>query len=159
MIAQLRGAALFTAWLTCTSAAHALASCSASANATAFGSYSPFGAAPTDSTGSVRVQCSLLGLLSVDVSYTIALSPGSSGSFASRRMSSGAGTLAYNLYADAARTAVWGDSSGASASVADGYLLGLLTVRRDYPVYGRIAAGQNVPPGNYVDVITVTVNY
>lgn len=159
MIARLRAAALFTAWLACASAAHALASCSASANATAFGVYSPFSAGPTDSAGNVQVQCSLLGLLSLSVSYTIALSPGSSGSFASRRMSSGANTLNYNLYVDAARTAVWGDSSGASLSVTDGYLLGLLTVTRNYSVYGRVSARQNVPPGSYGDVITVTVNY
>lgn len=139
--------------------AHALASCTVSASATAFGSYSPFSPSPRDSVGNVRVSCTLLGLLSLLVSYTISLSTGASGSYAPRSLASGANTLAYNLYTNASRTTVWGNGSGGTATVNDGYLLGLLTTSIDYPVYGRIPAAQNVAAGFYSDTIVVQVDY
>lgn len=132
-------------------------SCTASASPTSFGGYDPLSAAPLDSVGNVQVSCS--NLVSLFVSYSIALSAGSSGSFAGRQLSGGANTLDYNLYTNAAHSAVWGDGTAGSATLADGYLLLLLSDQRNYPVYGRIPAGQNVPPGSYIDSIVVTVNY
>jgi spore coat protein U-like protein len=155
----LRRAASTAALLVCASSAHALASCTASASTTAFGSYNPFNAASVDSVGNVQVSCSLLGVISIDVAYTIALSAGSGGSYASRRLSGGSDVLSYGLYTDPTRTTSWGDGSSGTSTVGDGYLLGLLTTTRNYPVYGRIPGGQNVAPALYVDTVTVTVNY
>jgi spore coat protein U-like protein len=137
-------------------AAHAL-SCTVSANATSFGSYSTFSPTALDGVGNVRVSCS--NLISILVNYTILLSTGSSGSYSPRHMASGANSLGYNLYTNAARTIVWGNGSAGTSALSDGYLLGVLTVTNNYPVYGRVAAGQNVPPGAYTDTIVVTVNY
>lgn len=139
--------------------AHAIADCTASAGSTNFGTYSPFSISPLDGTGNVQVSCSLIGLISLVVSYDILLSPGSSGTFVNRTMSGGSYNLSYNLYTNAGRSSIWGDGSGGTSIVTDGYLLGLLTTVRNYPVYGRIFAGQNVPPGLYSDTIVVTVNY
>ncbi|BBA33301.1 spore coat U domain-containing protein [Methylocaldum marinum] len=63
------------------------------------------------------------------------------------------------MYTDSARSSIWGDGSAGTQTVSDGYLLGLLTVTRHYPVYGRIPADQNVSPGVYLDTIFVTVLY
>ncbi len=123
-----------------------------------FGSYDPFSVVPVDSTGQVSVSCTG-GLVSVQVNYTIRLSAGSSGSFATRYMVQGANHLNYNLYTNSSRSIVWGDGTGGTSTVTDGYLVGLLTVTRDYPVYGRLPAQQNVMPGLYTDTIVVTVDY
>ncbi len=123
-----------------------------------YGAYDPFSAAPVDTAGQVSVSCSG-GLVSVQVNYTILLSAGTSGSFTTRYMAQGASHLNYNLYTNSSRSIVWGDGTGGTSTVADGYLVGLLLVTRNYPVYGRLAALQNVLPGLYADTIVVTVNY
>lgn len=134
------------------------AACTASTQPVSFGAYSPQDVAATDSTGQVSVACTG-GLVSALVNYTIRLSPGSAGSYAPRRMLQGANALAYNLYTHALRTTVWGDGSAGTAVVTDGYLLGILTVTRNYPVYGRLPARQNVVAGAFADSIVVTVEY
>jgi spore coat protein U-like protein len=146
-------------WLALADPAYALAECVALASPVSFGSYAPFDAAPVTGSGTVSVRCSLVGLLSIGVQYTIQLSPGSSGSYADRHLVNGARALRYNLYTDGARSSVWGNGSAGTAAVTDGYVLGLLTTTRGYPVYGRIPAGQNVPAGTYNDTILVTVDY
>ncbi|HEY9816722.1 MAG TPA: spore coat U domain-containing protein [Candidatus Obscuribacterales bacterium] len=139
--------------------AHSLASCSVSASGVAFGNYLYTAASPTDSTGNVQVSCSLLDLVSVLVSYEIILSEGNSGAYTPRQLTSGANVLSYNLYTDPAYTLIWGDAGSGTTTVSDGYLLGLLTVVRDYSVYGRLPASQNTPAGSYSDTIIVTVSY
>lgn len=137
----------------------AIASCAVSSSTTNFGAYNPLGASPLDGVGNVRVSCSLLGLpVALLVSYSIALSTGASGSFVQRQMSNGTHVLNYNLYPSSAFSTVWGDGTGGTPTLGDSYLL-LLATARDYPVYGRISAGQNVSAGAYADTVVVTVNY
>jgi spore coat protein U-like protein len=136
-----------------------LYTCSVSATDVGFGNYSPLDTSPVDSTGNVRVSCSLLGLLSLLVSYRIYLGTGAAGGYTPRMMYKGTDPLNYNLYTNSARTTIWGDGSGGTSYVSYGYLLGLTTVRIDYTVYGRLPAEQNVAPGLYSDTITVTVEY
>lgn len=137
-----------------------ICSCSISVGSqVAFGTYNPLPGTAADATGHFTVTCDLtLGLLGT---YTVALSQGGAGSYAPRRMSSGAHTLNYNLYTDAARTAVWGDGTGGSTIVSDSSLLTLLGhVVREYDVYGRILPNQQAAsPGSYADTIIVTVTY
>jgi spore coat protein U-like protein len=140
-------------------AAQAVANCSVSATVLAFGGYNPFSATPLDSAGDITVSCSLGGLLSLLVSYEVKLATGGSGGFSPRRMSNGANTLNYNLYTNSGRSTVWGNGSGSTATISDGYLLGLGTTVRHYAVYGRVPALQNTRSGGYLDSITVTVEY
>lgn len=140
-------------------AAHAVASCSVSATTIAFGGYNPFSSSPLDSAGDITVSCSLGGLLSLLVSYQIKLATGGSGTYSPRRMSSGANTLNYNLYTSSGRSTVWGNGTGSTGTVSDGYLLGLGTTVRHYAVHGRVPALQNGRAGSYLDSITVTVEY
>lgn len=133
-------------------------SCSASATPTNFGTYNPFSQAPLDTTGRVTVTCQ--DLVNIWVGYTIKLSAGSSSNYAARQMVGPGYQLQYNLYTDSGRTSVWGDGSGGSAVLSDSYLLAVLfPVERSYDIYGRITAGQNVPPGSYADTIVVTIDY
>lgn len=141
------------------SAAAAAATCTVSATTLAFASYNPFSSSPLDSAGDIAVTCSLGGLLSLLVSYDIRLSTGGSAGYAPRRMSSGVNSLDYNLYTTSGRTTVWGNGTGTTAIISDGYLLGVGTTVRHYAVHGRVPALQNVRGGAYVDSITVTVDY
>lgn len=139
--------------------AKAIAVCTVSANPVDFGNYDVFNSSPLDVAGNVKVSCSLLGLISLLVNYDILLSTGSAGSYTPRKMYNGAIPLTYNLYTTSNHTTIWGDGTGGTSFINDGYLLGLFTVERDYPVYGRLPAQQDVPAGYYSDSITVTVNY
>mgnify|MGYP001627400748 CR=1 FL=1 len=138
--------------------AHALLeTCTVTTAPVVFGGYLVTSPAPTDATGTITVTCT--AVVSIAVNYTIRLGTGSSGSYASRRMGGIAGTIAYNLYSNASRTIVWGDGSGGTGTISDGYALNLLMVSRNYTVYGRIPAQQNVAPGAYTDTLFVTVDY
>lgn len=129
----------------------AQAACSVNPTPVAFGLYSPFNVAPTDTAGTLRVSCD-----TATVGYTVLLSAGSAGSYASRRLSGGGYTLSYNLYVDALRTVVWGDGSGGTTTVSGAFALpGAI----DHTVYGRVSAGQNVGAGAYTDTIIVTLNF
>jgi spore coat protein U-like protein len=139
--------------------APAYAHCGGSAVSLSFGGYNEFATAPTDSIGNVTVTC--LGNKGTIFAYSIALSPGGSGTFSTRRMRSAASPvpLTYNLYTTAARTTVWGDGNGGSMVVSDAYTLGHSQVTRNYSVYGRVFARQKVPVGTYTDYIVVTFNF
>ncbi|WP_165838761.1 Csu type fimbrial protein [Roseicella frigidaeris] len=133
--------------------------CTVSTAGTAFGVYDPFAAAPTDSVGSVTVQCQ--AAVAIGISYSVALGPGGSGNGAARLLRSGDSSLGYQLYSDAARTQVWGDGTGGGRAVSGLLLLtlGRLSLLNSLPVYGRIAARQNVAAGSYVDTIQVLLTY
>ena len=126
----------------------------------AFGAYNPIAATPNDTTGSISIVCQPNPVAAMQ-SYTLSLSSGSAGSFASRRLISGAQGLNYQLYTDAPRTMVWGDGSAGSSTVTSGFVLSVLVpVSAAHVVYARIPASQStVGAGAYMDTIIVTVVY
>ncbi len=131
--------------------------CSVSAVGVAFGVYDPLAGAPLDSTSTVQATCT--SDRPPHVTYEIRLDTGQAGSFAPRAMTNGLSQLTYNLYIDAARSAVWGDGTGGTAVVTADYNLTPpgSTQTDTYTVYGRVPAGQVVTTGNYLDTITVTL--
>lgn len=135
----------------CLGAAPAEGACSLSATGVAFGAYDVFAPAPTDSTGTVVLECD-----PSEKNITITLSPGT-GTFATRTLRQGAETLGYNLYLDAARTTVWGDGSAGTSTVF------IRNPRPNRPtevtIFGRIPAAQDVSVGAYSDTIIVTVEF
>lgn len=137
----------------------AAADCAVTASSFSFGNYNPLDALPRDSTSTINVQCSLIGLLSLTVTYELSLSTGSSASYGLRTLVGPGDPLGYQLYADAARLLIWGDGTAGTVTITDGYLLGLGTVSRNYPVYGRLPAGQQVGAGTFTDSITVTLEF
>lgn len=142
------------AWATCSTPGACF--CSVSLTAMAFGAYNPQSPSPTDSVGTLSVACSSPDPASS--TFTIALSPGSSGNANARAMLSGSHPLYYNLYTNVARTVIWGDDSGGGESVASGFPAASRSAIK-LSIYGRIPALQNAWAGVYHDSVTVTVSY
>jgi spore coat protein U-like protein len=135
--------------------------CTVSAGGIAFGIYNPLSAVANASTGTLRITCNGSGTGSANVTVNVTLSTGLSGSYATRKMFSGVNTLNYNIFWSTAYNQIIGDGSGGSFAGSAG----------PFPVsaggsnlatgtlFGRIPASQDVAPGSYSDIITVTVTY
>jgi spore coat protein U-like protein len=135
--------------------AHALVvSCTVSATALAFGTYTPLQPSALTSSGTISVSCIVANGLNP---VTITLNTGSSGSFGTRTMTSGPNALNYNLYLDAAHSQIWGDGTGGSMRDNDSVNPGHPNISAT--VYGQIPGLQDPAAGSYTDLITVSVNY
>lgn len=124
--------------------------CIISATDLAFGNYSVTVGAAVDGTTSLSVTCS------GGTSYVVSLNAGTGAgaSVAVRKMTSGANTLNYSLYQNAARTQVWGETSGTDTVAGTG-----TGSAQSITVYGRIAASQPAAAGSYADTVTATVTF
>jgi spore coat protein U-like protein len=136
-------------------------SCTASAGGIAFGIYNPLSAIANTSTGTLQVTCNGRGTGSANVTVNVTLSAGLSGSYANRKMSSGVNGLNYNIFWSTAYNQIVGDGSGGSfAGTAGPFVVPAGSSNfATGTFYGRIPASQDVAPGSYSDVITVTVTY
>lgn len=133
-----------------------LCSCTATATNIAFGTYDPTSSAPSDTSGTVTVNCT--GLVSLFGSVDIASSAGSSGNAAQRTLRQGTNTLNYNLYVNAARTIVFGDGSAGTQTITTP-LNGLLIFGQSAFIYGRMPARQWGGAGSYSDTVVITISY
>lgn len=134
--------------------------CTVSATDMNFGIYNPASPTPNDITSTITVTC-LKQLLPLFATYTVKLTKGS-GSYTGRTLRGPSNqSLVYNLYTNPTRTQVWGD--GTSGTAYNSHTLyfwdGIFQDVETFTVYGRIGAGQNKPPGTYIDVITVNVSF
>jgi spore coat protein U-like protein len=134
--------------------ANVAAKCTVSAADLAFGLVDPLGG-NVDQQTTVTVKCTK------NSPYTVGLDAGvtAGATIAQRLMANGADTMQYNLYTDATRSTVWGNSAAAPAWVSGtGAGLGTAQVLN---VYGRVPTGQtNLAVGNFTEnTITVTVTY
>ncbi|WP_332659403.1 Csu type fimbrial protein [Brevundimonas sp.] len=111
-----------------------------------------FGAYKSDSiaTGStpVTLRCT------PGSSATVSFDAGASGNPQARYMD-GPGHLNYQIYKDIGRQDPI-DTMGAAFQLPGISNIGQLVT---YRVYGEVPVGQNVPAGNYVDILRVTVQY
>ncbi len=134
------------------------AACTVTATDLNFGTYDVISGSPNDGAGNVNVNCHFL--IALGLHYTVKLSTGGSGTYLSRQMQKNVSSqLNYNLYTNSGRTTVWGDGNGGTSYNVFTSLVGLLSHNRDYAVYGRIPAQQNVASGSYSDSIIVTLDY
>ena len=150
---MLRASCISLAALLALLSAGPAAACTISSTAVAFGAYDPTSATADLGVGNINLDCRK------NDTPVISLGRGS-GTFAARRMSSGANTLNYNLFTTAARTIVWGDGTSGTVTVVP--QAGASTPTRkahSAVVYGRIPAGQNVKAGSYSDVVVITVTF
>ena len=125
--------------------------CSVNASDLDFGQYNSQNASPKLGTTTVNVVCS------PTLSYQVGLNQGTGAGATEqlRKMQGTAGaTLDYALYRDEARTQIWGNTAGQNMVTGTGTGQNV-----DHVVYGTIPAGQQVPPTNYSDTITVRVLY
>lgn len=95
--------------------------------------------------------------------FSIALSPGNTGSYEGRRMvGPGSNFLVYNLYTADTYAAVWGDDTG-DTDLVGGTGAGMaLANELTRTVYGRLLAVDNQGPveaGSYSDTIVATISY
>lgn len=129
------------------------ASCAVSATPLDFGTAGVL-AVNRDATGTLSIVCTR------NAAFKIALGPGLNDGglgVSARKMKSGATTIAYQLYQDAGRTTVWGDTlSGVGANVASDTGNGLT---QNHTVYGRVPPQSTPPAGTYTDTVVVTVEY
>jgi spore coat protein U-like protein len=128
------------------------AQCNVSAANLSFGAIDPLNS-QVDRTTTLTVNCTK------NSPYTVGLDAGvtAGATIAQRLMANGANTMQYNLYTNAARSTIWGNTVGSWVS---GSGAGLATAQT-LTVYGRTASGQtNLAVGNYQEnTITVTVTY
>lgn len=151
-------------WL-CGTAQVIAQSCTASATDLVFGQVATLGPGNTDVSGLISISCG--GIALGAISGTVSVTAGSGGSSGSLRQMTDGGTsqLSFQLYRDAARTLVFGSSSGslggAPISFSGGSLLGGQT--ETLPFYGRVFGGQNsASPGTYqshFSTADITVKY
>ena len=108
--------------------------------------YDVYNAADTTQAGTITYKCP------PPLSPVVSLSASANGAYRPRQMSSGANTLNYEIYFDAAMTSVWGVGADSKAVPSGG---GTSTIQ----MYGRIFAQQDAAVGAYSDTITVTFNF
>jgi spore coat protein U-like protein len=141
--------------------AHGAVVCSGSSTSMSLGTYYGDTAAPTDSAGTFMLTCTRNGgPQNVTVTMGIGAS-GNSGSIANRQMRTGSwpDTLAYNLYRDAARLGVWGETVGVDTVSSSVSVPNNASRSVAFTIYGRIPGLQNVHTGFYSDTLVVTINY
>jgi spore coat protein U-like protein len=125
------------------------------------GTYDAFQAVSLDSSGIFMVTCTRSGGPPT-TTVTMGIGPSTvSGTIATRQMRLVAGTdlLTYNLYRDAGRTLVWGNTVGTN-TVAQNITLGNNSSGSlTFTIFTRINALQDVRAGTYNDSLTVTVTF
>jgi spore coat protein U-like protein len=125
--------------------------CSVAATDLNFGVYS------AQAGGDTMTNTTVIATCTPGTTYNIALGPGGAGNiYAGRQMSSGPNKLNYQLYRDAGRTNIWGNTIGTDTVVGGGGTGGLPV---PHTVYGTLARNQVVPAGSYQDTIVVTITY
>jgi spore coat protein U-like protein len=115
-----------------------------------FGSTGVIGA-NIDQQSAISVQCTN------STPYNVALTAGTgSGATVANRLMTGpaSATVSYNLYRDAARTQVWGTTTGTNTVAGTGN-----GAVQTIPVYGRVPPQTTPAPGVYTDVITISVTF
>ena len=120
--------------------------CTATTTGLTFGGYDPFAPNPSSITGTVSVTCRAIVALSI--AYSVQLDGGTGGTIASRAMTAGMSSLSYQLYTNAAHSVIWGDGTGGTGVISDGYtLIALASATKNYTAYGLIPARQMAAPG------------
>jgi spore coat protein U-like protein len=112
--------------------------------------------AAVNGSADLSVRCSNATL------YTIKLGGGLHGNIGQRLLrSAGGSVLEYNLFTNAARGTVWGDTIGTNTVGGSGRGMSINNANT-HTVFGTIAnsvANQDVPVGLYTDAVAVTVEY
>lgn len=113
-----------------------------------FGAYNPFLGVADTTTGRIGINCNQ------NSNVIISLGAGNSGRYSSRYLLNGSNQLQYNLYSDASYSKIWGDGSGGSSVVSGNNIRS-----KNFNVYGRALASQDVSVGFYSDTLTITVDF
>lgn len=135
--------------------------CTGSSGSMSLGTYIGDTNTPVDSIGTFALRCTRSGgPQNVTVTMAIGAS-GNNGSIANRvlRTASWPDLLPYNLYRDASRLSVWGETAGVDTMAVALSIPNNATSTATFTIYGRIPGLQNVHAGTYGDTLTVTISY
>ena len=107
-------------------------------------------------TANVDALTTLTVTCTSGTAYQIALDEGTAmgSTIEDRKMASGSNTLGFQLYRNAARTQVWGETAGTDTLAGTG--TGNAQVVQ---VFGRIAPQMTPPAGTYDTQIVASINY
>ena len=131
-------------------------SCSINTTPMAFGAYNGVGA---NASIALEATATVISTCTSGAEALITMNAGASAGSGSadapvRRMTAGPGKyLDYQVYSDAARDTVWGNT------IPTGVALTGTGVPQSLIVYGSIPSAQVVPEGDYSDQIYVTISY
>jgi spore coat protein U-like protein len=135
--------------------------CDASVSNVSFGDFDVTTGAAVDTTAQVNVSCTGVPLVPVRVCVNFGQGSGGGTDLANRLMTSGANSLRYSLFQDAARSIVWGTGLAAVDIVVSIGLGG--TGSESRTVYGRIYPAQaTAQAGTYLSTFTgpdAEINY
>lgn len=125
--------------------ANVVANCTITTLPVDFGDYDPLAAGnDDDGVGTITIRCTRGAGVSIDLDLGLNAVGGL------RHMTDGTDNLNYELYTDAPGGTVWNSLAiAASANFA----------ARNFSVFGRIPAGQDVGVGVYNDTVQATINY
>lgn len=119
----------------------------------AFGSYDPVVAnatTPLDASATVTIACTM------GTPANIGLDDGSNASATQRRLTNGSNAfMDYQIYLDSGYATVWGSDVGNRLDAGTSPS----KTPREFPVYARVPAGQDIPIGPYTDSVVATVNF
>jgi spore coat protein U-like protein len=142
--------------------AQAAAACGfTSSGSTIFAPYDILATTPTDTVATIRVHCENVAPGNPNISLTVAIGTGNGSSVNNRRMQHAGGTgdvLNYGLFRDSNRSAVWGYTPALDAMTQSVKVQNNRTVDAVFTVYGRIPPQQDVTPGDYTDMVQVTLS-
>ena len=151
MMSRLSFAAVLVLFVAAFGVAPAEAACTVSAGGINFGGYDVFSGSHDDATGIVSWSCT-----KKNEAVTITINTRESGTISPRRMGGpGGDNLDYNIYTDASRTTIWGDSTGGTGYYFNAGVPKNTTV--NVTAYARIFSGQDISGGSYSDTVTVTI--
>jgi spore coat protein U-like protein len=138
-----------TATSTLAVSATVISSCTVLPGTLSFGNYNPTSATAQDVDGSFTVTCT------TGTAPVVGLGLGLNATGGTRRMVNGLQFLTYEIYKEAGRTNVWGDSGGATVTLAAAPSILPQTI----PVYGRIPASQSAGIGAFLDTVAITLTF
>lgn len=141
--------------------AAAATSCSASDMSMSLGVYDGFNAAPTDSSAVLVVTCARDGGPAT-TAVTMAIGPSlNTGGTASRALkhATAPDLLAYNLFRDASRLLVWGNTPGTNTLTQSVTVPNKSSTTLTFTLFGRIDPLQDARAGSYSDRLTITLNF
>ena len=122
-----------------------------------FGILSAAQSSPVFDSATLQFTCTADGLLPT-VSYSVAISAGSSGDFNQRTMRFAAWSISYNLFIDPTFITVFGDGMpGNNSQTVSGLCVSGVTCI--VPVYGKLDGGQSLRAGQYSDAVTITLSF
>jgi spore coat protein U-like protein len=122
-------------------------SCSLTGGTMSFGTYTSGQTSNLDVDGQIAFANCPTGNLVFE------LDGGGTGNTTARKMTSGSNQLAYQLYRNTTRSAIFATGSNAYTEIR------LVAGGGTIPVYGRITGNQTVPAGNYADTVNVTLTF